>query len=74
MDRFWDNNFLVSSRDADAHEGRFGGRATTVIKTGIRYIHPCELADQCLVLKHCLKVALAHLGLVGRVGGEYFAA
>ena len=53
---------------------RVGGDARAVVAGGVRHVHPGELADGGLVFEDRLQHALAHLGLVGRVGGQELAA
>ncbi len=43
-------------------------------RLALRHVHAGELADERLVLEEHLQVALARLGLVGRVGGVELAA
>ena len=51
------------------------GRDREAVVAGrVRHVHPGQLADRRLVLEDRLQDALAHLGLVRRVGGQELAA
>ena len=52
------------------HGAGFGGGGGPVVDGGVTYVHARELADLGLILEDGLEHALAHLGLVGRVGGQ----
>ena len=51
-----------------------GGDGRAVVAGGVRDVHPGQLADRGLVLEDRLQDALAHLGLVRRVGRQELAA
>ncbi len=55
-------------------EARVGGDGRSVVAGGVRDVHPRQLADRGLVLEDRLQDALAHLGLVRRVGRQQLAA
>ena len=55
------------------HQHRLGRGAAAVVEAGIRDVHAGQLRDQRLILEQRLQVALAGLGLIGRVGGVELA-
>ena len=59
---------------AHGHQHRLGHRAAAVVEARVGDVHAGQLRDERLVLEQRLEVALAHLGLVGRVGGDELAA
>ena len=59
---------------ADGHHHAFGRRRRTVIHGGVRDFHAGQLADHRLKFEDRLQRALRNLRLIGRVGGEKFAA
>ena len=69
-----DDDLAVAARAADGHQHGFGRGAAAVVQAGVRDIHAGELGDQRLILEHDLQVALAHLGLIGRVRRVELAA
>jgi len=54
---------------AMGHQHSLGERSGPVVQRGIGHLHPRELADHGLVLKHPGQGPLRDLGLVGGVGG-----
>jgi hypothetical protein len=60
--------------DADRHHHGLGRAGRAVIHRGIRQVHAGEFRDHRLELEDGLQRALRKLGLVGRVGGQEFAA
>ncbi len=65
---------LRPAGDVLRHVARVGGDGRPVVARRVRDVHPCQLADHGLVLEDRLEDALAHLGLVGRVGGQELPA
>ena len=59
---------------AHGHQHGLGRGAAAVVEAGVRDVHAGELRDQRLILEHDLQVALADLGLVGRVRRVELAA
>ena len=55
-------------------EAGIRGHGRAVVAGRVRDVHPRQLADRRLVLEDGLEHALAHLRLVGRVGGQELAA
>ena len=53
-----------------AHGGGLSGGSGAVIDGGIGHVHARQLADHGLILEDGLQNALAHLRLIGGVGGE----
>src|SRR5439155_7650499 len=65
---------LRASRRMLRDEARIGGDGRAVIAGCIRHVHTGELADRRLVLEDRLQNTLAHLRLVGRIGGQELPA
>ncbi len=73
VDAARDEDPLAAGRAA-GHEGRLGGRRAAVVVRGGHDVEAGQLGEQRLVLVDALQRALAHLGLVRRVGGVPLAA
>ena len=56
------------------HQHGFGRGAAAVVQAGVRDIHAGQLGDQRLIFEEDLQVALAGLGLIGRVRRVELAA
>ena len=74
MDAAGDDDAAVAAGGADGHQHGFGRGAAAVVEAGVRDVHAGELGDQRLILEEDLQVALAGLGLIGRVRGVELAA
>ncbi len=68
------DNFAKPTGGARRHQHRLGRGAAAVVEAGVRDVEAGEPGDQRLVLEHDLEIALADLGLVGRVGSVEFAS
>ena len=62
------------SGEAHRHHHGFGGGGRTVVHGGVGHFHAGQFADHGLEFEDGLQRALRNLGLVGRVGGQKFAA
>ena len=65
---------LVSPGRVFGDEAGVGGDRGAVVAGRVRDVHARQLADRGLILEDRLEDALAHLRLVGRVGGQELAA
>jgi hypothetical protein len=63
-----------AARGAHREQAGLGGCRRTVVERGVGDVEPGQLADQRLELEDRLQRALAHLGLVRRVGSQELAA
>ena len=73
VDPAGDQDPLAAGRPA-GHQGGFGRRRTAVVVRGGHHVQPGQFGQHRLVLVDALERALAHLGLVRRVGGVPLAA
>ena len=73
VDRLGEHDLRAAGRVL-RDEACVGGDRRPVVPGGVRDVHPRQLADRGLVLEDRLEHALAHLGLVRRVGGQELAA
>ena len=64
----------VPAGGVDGHQHGFGRGAAAVVQAGVGDVHAGQLGDQRLVFEEHLQVALAGLGLIGRVRRVELAA
>ncbi len=70
-----DDHFLaLPTAHGQGHDDRLGHGCSAIVVGGVGHLHARQGTDHALVLKDGLQGALAHLGLVGRVGGVELGA